>query len=430
MKHSVEQLSAIRRAVTVEVMAEDVEKAFQSAIQKINNEANVPGFRKGKIPEQVILQRFAKDVELEAVRALVRTTFPEAVREEGLSPLSEPEIETPSALLHGQPFTYKAIVEVYPTVAVEGVGGLTLKQMKIEVTDQEVEGELLRLQRQMTQLEPAAEGELGPGMIAMIDFKGTAGGEPFAGSEAENYIVDFGTGALLEEFEVEIKGMKEKEERAISFDYPKDFFKKEIAGKRGEFKVTLKELRRKVVPELNDEFAKELGQFTDLNAVRADIRKRIQEFKERMVASSLREQAIRGLIEKNQGLEVPTALINSELSNMIDQLRQQLEARGQKLDTDKVDPRKFVQENLKEATDRARGFMLVRQVMDEHKIEVTEEELSKRLEEMALEARATAQQVREYLEKNQQLEAVRSQLLFEKTLDMVVSKSKIEEAQG
>lgn len=430
MTHTVEQLSAIRRSITVEAPAEAVEKAFKEAVAKVNAEAKVPGFRPGKIPEQVILQKFGKDVELEAVRALVRDTFPPAVTEAGLNPLSEPEIETIAPIVHGQPYTYKAVVEVYPEVKVQGLSELTLERHEIEVLDAEVENELLGVQRQMTQLEPSPEGELGPGLIGMIDFKGTAGGEPFPGSEAENYVVDFGTGALLQEFEAQIQGMKHQEERDIAFDYPADFFKKEIAGKRGEFKVKLKDLRRKIVPELSDAFAKELGDFANLDAVREDIRKRIHEYKERMAVASLREQAIRGLIEKNQGLEVPTTLINSELSNMIDQLRQQVEARGQKFDVSKMDARRFVQENIKEATDRARGFMLVRQVMLDEKVELTEEELQERINRMASESRATPQQVREYLEQNKQMDSVRSQAIFEKSLDVVVGKAKVVKAKA
>ncbi|HPM42136.1 MAG TPA: trigger factor, partial [bacterium] len=256
MKASIETISKIKRQITVEATADSVKKAFASAIEKIRKEAKVPGFRKGKVPDNVIEGRFGEDLEVEAIRELVRATYPKAVEETGAKPLADPSVEPVGKIEKGKPFTYKAAFEVYPDFTAEGYEGLKLEQEKVEVVDDEVEGELRRLQRQRTQLEPAPEGALGPGMIAMIDFKGTAGGSAFPGSEAENYVVDFGGGNLLEEFEVQIEGMKASEERDIEFDYPADYFKKEIAGKRGAFNVKVKEVRKKVVPELSDEFAK------------------------------------------------------------------------------------------------------------------------------------------------------------------------------
>lgn len=427
MKTTIEKISQIRQAITVEVPAEVVEKAFVAALEKVGKEAKIPGFRSGKVPENILMQKFGPEVEVEAVKHLVRETYPNALQENGINPLSEPDVEPKGKILHGQPYTYKAIFEIYPEVKASGYDGLKLTREKIAVTDEEIEAELKRAQRQLTQLEPASDGELGPGMLGKIDFKGTAGGEPFVGSEATDYVVDFGTGALLNEFEVEIKGMKEKEERDISFHYPTDFFKREIAGKKGEFRVKLKELRRKVVPELNDEFAKSLGSFENLNAVRADLKKRIAEYKENVQRSMLREQAIRAIIEKHSDLEVPTAIIDSELGNMLEQLKRQIEAQGRKFADANIDSKKFVSENVKEATERARGYMLARAISTQEKIEITDAELDERINKIAADYRNAPAQVREYFEKNKLIDGLRGQMLFEKTLDFVVNKAKVEE---
>jgi trigger factor len=427
MKHSVEKIDAIRHRISVEVPAEMVERAYKAAMEKINKEADVPGFRKGKIPEQVLLQRFGQDIEVEAIKEAVRLTYPDAIREAGVHPLSDPEVDPTGKLLHGQPFTYKAIFEVYPEVVLKKYEGLELTSQKISVSQEEIEGELRRLQQQMTQLAPEPEGEIGPGMIAKIDFKGTAGGQAFPGSEAEDYVVDFGAGTLLEEFEVQIKGMKMGEERDIAFHYPTDFFKRDIAGKKAEFRVKLKDLHRKVVPELDDAFAKELGDYGDLAAVRAEIEKRIKAYKEQMVATNLHEQAIRALIADHQDLDVPTALIDSELGNMLEQLRRRLESQGRTFEDAKIDAHQFVRENVKEATDRARGYMLVRAIMEKEGIAVTEPEIEERMQRLAAESRATSEQVKDYFQKENHLEGLRSQMLFEKTLAFVVSKAKVKE---
>jgi len=429
MKASIETISKIKRQITVEATADSVKKAFASAIEKIRKEAKVPGFRKGKVPDNVIEGRFGEDLEVEAIRELVRATYPKAVEETGAKPLADPSVEPVGKIEKGKPFTYKAAFEVYPDFTAEGYEGLKLEQEKVEVVDDEVEGELRRLQRQRTQLEPAPEGALGPGMIAMIDFKGTAGGSAFPGSEAENYVVDFGGGNLLEEFEVQIEGMKASEERDIEFDYPADYFKKEIAGKRGAFNVKVKEVRKKVVPELSDEFAKELGSFATMSEVRADLKKRILEYKEAVAKNMLREQAIRQLIEKHNELEAPTPLIEAELGNMIEQLDRQLKAQGRSLADEKIDGKQFVHAHAKEAANRAKGYMIVNAIASQEKVEVTDEELEGRIGEIAAANRQPIQKIKEHMQKNNLMEQVRSQLRFEKTLDLVLSKAKISQTK-
>jgi len=304
---------------------------------------------------------------------------------------------------------------------------LSLEREKVAVSADEVDAEMKRLQQQMTQLEPSPEGKIGKGMIAMINFSGTAAGEVFPGSEAENYVVDFGSGNLLKEFEVQIEGMKANEERTIEFHYPKDYFRKDIAGKKGEFTVKAREIRRKIVPELNDDFAKELGQFKNLKEVKADLKKRITEYKEMVVRNQLMEQAMRKLIEKHQDMEVPTTLIDSELGNMLEQLKKQMEARGQTIQDANIDPKEFVKANVKEATSRARGYMLVSAIASKEGVEVSEDEVEARIGQIATQSRQPVAKVKQEMEKNNQMGGLRSQVVFEKTLDLILSKAKIKE---
>ncbi|MBN1282479.1 MAG: trigger factor [Proteobacteria bacterium] len=424
-KQQVEIIDSIRRGLVIHVPAAAVEKAFDAAMEKVKQEAKLPGFRKGKLPDSVVMQRFGREVEAEAMQGAIRESYPTALRESGIVPLSDPRVEPRGKFERGKPFEYKAVLEVYPDVKVKKYGGLELTREKVEVTDADVEAELAALQRQMTQLEPIPSGEIGSGMVAMIDFKGTAGGKEFHGSQAENYVVDFGSGHLLEQFEAEISGMKAGEERDIAFHYPTDFFRREIAGTKGEFKVKVKEVRRKVVPELDDSFAKELGDYKTLDDVRAEIRRRIAEYRESVAQSALREQAVRSIIAGHQDLEVPTALIDAELGNMIEQMKRNAQARGQKFDASKIDSQDFVKRNVKEATDRARGYMLVRHISEEEKIEVSDNEMEERINRMAQDSRNQPAKIKEYLNKNKMMESLRSQVLFEKTLDFVVSKAKV-----
>ena len=425
MKTSLETLDSIKQRLTVEVDGQDVTASRRKVLDEMRKEIQAPGFRKGKVPDDIIIQRHGDEVISETIKQVVRDTYPAAVREAGAKPLGDPRIEPEGKPQPDRPFTYKATFEVYPEVTATGYEKLSLEREKVVVTDEEVEGELGRLQQRMTQLEPMPEGKIGPGTVAVIDFKGTAGGEPFAGSEAENYVVDFGSGRLLEEFEIQIEGMKAGEKRDIQFIYPQDYFKGEVAGKEGKFQITAKEVRRKVVPKIDDEFARELGKYSSIAEVRADLKKKIGEFKEMVERNRLKEQAIRSLIEKHKELQVPFAVIDAELGNMLEQLKQQMAARGQTLDESKFDAREFVQANVKEATDRARGYMVVEAVARQEKIEVSDEELEARVGAMAAQSKRPVPDVRRELQEKGLYERLRGQMRFDKTLDFILDKAKI-----
>ena len=430
MKASLEKINTVRQKLAVEVPADHVGKAYSAAIENIRKEAKVSGFRKGKVPAQIIEKRFGDEISDEAAKIVVKETFALAVKETEAKPLSEPEFASAKRLENNAPYSYDAYFDVYPEFKATGYEGLKLEREKVEVDDKEVDAELNRLQHQMTQLEPSPEGELGPGMVAFIDFKGTADGKTFQGSEAENYVVDYGTGALLEEFEIRIKGMKGGEQRDISFKYPDSHFKKEIAGKEGKFSVKVKEVRRKIVPNLDDEFAKELGgNFSTLNDVRKDIKEKIAEYKELLMKNKLRDQAIHTLIEKHKDLEAPTVLIEAELSNMLQQLDNQLKARGKTLADAKIDSKEFVKTNLEDATNRAKGYLIVSAITQQEKIDITEAETNTKLDEIAKQNRQPVAKIKEHFEKNKLMGQLNSQLLFEKTLDFVLNKAKIVEVK-
>lgn len=429
MKTSLEKISSVRHALKVEVPAETVAKGFEEAAKKLKADVKIPGFRKGKVPDNIIAQRFGEDLESEAVKWVVVHTFSDAVKEANAVFIGDPEFAPEGKIAKDKPFTYKAHFDVYPEYEADGYAGLKLEREKFTVTDEEVESELKRLQTQMTQLEPVSDGEVGPGMIAMIDFKGTADGKPFQGSEAENYVVDFGSGHLLEEIEVKIKGMKASEERDIKFTYPEKYFKKEVAGKEGAFKVKVKDVRRKIVPELNDEFAKELGKFATLDEVRKDLREKIAAYKESVVKSWLRDRTIRQLIEKNQKLEVPLTMIQAEINNMLEQMDRNLRAQGKSLADQKVDAKEFVRANEKEAADRARGYIIMSTISKKENITATDEEIEERLKTIAAQNRQPLAKAKEHFEKNKLMPQLKSQIIFEKTLDFVLDKAKITEVK-
>lgn len=428
MKATLEPINSVSQAVTVEVPATTVEQCRQKILKKIADDAKLPGFRKGKVPLEMVEKRVGKDVDRDIVEEVVRQTYPDALRQVGGRPISDPRIDA-KPLLAGAPFSYKAIFEIFPEVKVEKYDGLKLSRDKIEVSADDVARELGILRQRMTQLEPAPEGELMEGMMALVDFAGTADGRSFEGSKAENFVVDFGSGNLLADFEAEVRGMKSGEKRSITFRYPADYFNKQVAGKEGKFEVTVKEVRRKLIPELDHEFAKSFGNFDTLQALEKDMKQRIHAHKDEHERRKLHRQIIEQLAGQ-QAIEVPEVMVHAELSSMLEQLDRELKAQGQTLEKAGVDIQAFVKTNYGEALLRTRGFLLVHAIAKQGGLAVTDEEKSARIKALASQAGESEANIRSYLDKEGRMGRLETELLLEKTLDFILGKSKIKEVKA
>jgi trigger factor len=422
-----EDVSSVQQRLKVEVPPQLLKKSVETAMNKMKNEVKIPGFRKGKVPTEMLKQRLGGDFKDEVVRQVVRDTYPDAVKLADAKPISDPNIEPGDLdIEQDKPFNYDALFEIYPTVEAKDYNGLKLEREKVEVTDKEVDLELKGLQRQMTQLEPAPDAKLGKGVLGRIDFTGTAGGQKFEGCEAKDFIVDLDEGNLMPEFEKQIVGMKEKEEKDVEFEYPKDYFNKEIAGKKGMFHVVLKELRKKVVPELDDSFAKDLGPYKKLDEVKQILKDRIIQIKENHQRGSMHRQILEQLAA-NQPIEIPDAMVSRELGHMLEELAHQLEQQGKTLQDSGVDASAFVKEHVDEATLRVRGMILTNSVADQEKITVSDDEVNQRITAMAAQSGQPEAKVRQHMEQNDLIPGLKGQMLIEKTLDFLVEKAKIKE---
>lgn len=426
LKTTLEKLKSIRHKLHVEVAPERAAKSADAALREMQAETAIKGFRKGQAPLDVLKKYLGAEADKEIAKRIVKDTYGDALRQESVVPISEPLVEY-EAYVEGKPFVYRAEYEVNPEVKIPEYEGLALEAEKIDVTNEEVEGELKRIRHQMTQLEPAPDGELSVGMVAIVDFKGTVDGKSFKGSDAENFVVDYGT--LLPAFEEGLKGMKAGEERDITFSYPGDYYNKEIAGKQGAYHVKLKELRKKIVPELNDDFAKSLGKFQNMNEVREDMKKHIMAAKEDFRRRSLGVQAIRKLAEKDS-FEVPDIMIQNELGAMLDDVARQIQAHGQTLEEAGLDTKKFIEENMEEASKRVRCYLIAFTIAKNANLEIKDEELEQRLVAIGRQTNQPVEKVKAHFEKENLMGQLRSQLLYEKTLDFIVGKSKVKEVKA
>lgn len=424
MKTKLETVSAIKKKITVDLSVERVLEALEKAYQRVQKKAKMNGFREGKVPRNLLEVHFRRDAENEAVELLIDGSFTDALKQEAADPVSRPNVSA-GPFQKDAPFTYTLEFEVTPTVELNDYQGLTLEKTEREVKEEYVEKRLESIQKSMTQLEPAKDdATLGDGYVAFVDFKGTADGKEFKGGKADNFLVDVGGGSLLPEFEKEMMGMKKGESKKVEFDYPKDYFNKELAGRHGQFDVTIKELKFKRVPELNDDLAKDMGNYKTLAEVKADIKKRMAEAVEHEAKRELADHAMEELVKKHK-FEVPESVVAQELKDMFDGFVRQLQSQGKKFEETGMKVEQFIEQYKPVAESRVKGYYILDAIAKAEKIEVLESDIEERLKTTATNVNQPLEKVREYYETNNLLGGLKFQILNEKTLDFVITKAKI-----
>lgn len=425
MNIQIEETSKLQRKITVEIPWEDVEKELDTAYRELQRRAKVRGFRPGKVPRKVLEQYYRRTVEGEVVDNLVNVGFRKAVDDHDLFPIDRPQLEQFPAVKKGEPLAFVATVEVKPEVTPEKWEGLEVERKVREVTDAEVEAELLQMRDKATVVEPVTDREEArSGDLAVVDFFGYADGETFKGGKGINYTVELGGGRMIPGFEDQLVGMKVGDEKSFTLGFPEGEGPEEVQGKEVEWKVELKELKTKILPELDDEFAKDLGEYDTLDELRNGIRNNLATREDAKSRRLFRGQVTDVLVEANE-VEAPAPMVERQVEFMLQ------------------DALRFVQNTddpkLKEAIDKLRvearpaaekqvkSTLLLEGVAREAELEVTDEELDGRIQEMAREYRMTAAQVRQQLSENDQLDSLRYNLLQDKALDLVVERARVTE---
>lgn len=424
MKTQLEDISPVKKSLKVDVLPDVVLETRHQAVKEFQQKATLPGFRQGKAPAKLIEEKFLAEIQKQTIEKIVDQTLIPALQETGVRPVSPPEIE-PGLWQAGGGFSYKAIFEVLPEVPLKekDYKGLKLEKEEVEVSKEEIDQELKRLQEALTQLEPLSnDTAASDGHVVIIDYKGRADGKDFKGGEAKDFPVEIGAGALLKDFEEGLKGAKGRENRSLELTYPQDYFNKDLAGKKGEFKITVKSVRKKIVPEFNDDFAKDLGNFKNIGEVKEDVKKRIVQLKENDQKNHLFNQIIRQLSD-TVSFEVPESLVHNELRHMLNDLAKDMKAQGQ--DLQKLDLKEVVKHLEPNAKTRVKSFLALNKLTELLKVDVTDAELDQRFEGIAKASQATLPEVKAYYEKNKLTNSLKTRILHEKALEIVLKESKI-----
>lgn len=419
MKVDAEELSPTKKRIQVEVPPPQVKEAVETLYRDLNKRVKIKGFRPGKTPRDVLERHYGDYIKEQAISHLINETYPQAISQESLEPISPPTIDT-GELTAESPFTYSAVVEVRPNIEVTGYKGLRLKRKKEKVTSKEVQGELERLRMMHSHLEPVeGRDHVQKGDIVLLDFQGLLDGRPLRDGKAENYSLEVGSGSMVPGFE---EGLIEKktgvlEEIAVVF--PDDHPRVDLAGKEVTFQVTVKEIRRRILPALDDDFAKDVGDYQDLDALKDRIEKDLEGAKEHRLTEELREAAIDQLLQANP-VEIPSYLVERRTDELLQDLKLRMAAQKQELPPE--DEGKAREEYQKVAEREVRTSLLLEEIGRQESIEVKPEEVEERLQKMA----SVYQRPLEELQQNSSLKAtVQRALEREKVLDFIIAEAEV-----
>ncbi|AYC29779.1 trigger factor [Paenisporosarcina cavernae] len=412
--------------LTVEVPAEKVNEGLDKAFQKVVKEINVPGFRKGKMPRKMFEQRFGvESLYQDALDFILPDAYANAVDEAGIDPVDRPEIDI-EKMEKGENLIFTAKVTVKPEVKLGDYKGLEVSKEDASVTDEEIDAQLQDQQQRHAEMVVKEDGAIEEGDTATIDFEGFLGEEAFEGGKGTDHDLEIGSGSFIPGFEEQLVGVKAGESKDITVTFPEEYHAEELAGKEATFKVTVKEVKGKELPELNDEFAKMIdGTVEGMDALRAQLKERTAKEKETAADNALKDE----LVEKaadNAEMEIPQAMIDSEVDRMMNDFAQRLQSQGMNLDLyfqfSGQDEDALRAQMKEDAEKRVRVSLTLEAIAEAEGFTASEEEVNAEMEKMSQQFNMTTEQIRTALGGTFALE---NDLKMQKTIDFLVDNAKI-----
>ncbi len=386
MSVQVENLEKNMAKLTIEVSAEEFEKALDKAYHKNKNRINVPGFRKGKASRAMIEKMFGAGIFYEdAANVLIPEAYDKAAEESGLDIVSRPEIDV-TQMEKGKSFIFTAEVAVKPEVTLGDYKGVEIDKIDTTVTEEELNAEIDRVRDQNSRTVIVEDRPAQDGDITVIDFEGFVDGVAFEGGKDEDYPLTLGSHSFIDTFEEQLVGKNIGEEIEVNVTFPEDYQAKELAGKPAMFKVTIKEIKVKELPELDDDFAQDVSEFESLAEYKEDVKKTLSERKEAQ-AKNQKEEAVVAKIVENASMEIPEPMLNGQVRQMADDFAQRIQSQGltveQYFQFTGMDRNKFLETLRPQALKRIQSRLVLEAVAKAENIEASEEEIEKEIENMA-----------------------------------------------
>jgi trigger factor len=377
METTVKELPDSRVRVDVDVDPKDVEGSIARTAQQLGKDMKLPGFRKGKVPPEMVVQRLGRQTVLtEALQSSLGDWYERAMLESGVNPVGDPKLDLSDLPEEGKPLRFSVEVAVRPRAELGEYKGLEVGRPEPEVPEEAVETEINRLREGFARLNPV-ERAAQEGDVLLIDFEGSIDGEPFEGGTAHDYLLELGEGRVLPELEKGLDGAEPGEERQVPVSFPDDYQGEEVAGKTAQFDVTVKEVREKELPELDDDFAAEASEFDTLDELREDISEKIKEILDRQIAERFREDALDAAVAKAQ-VELPDSVIDARAEEMWHRVERSLRRQGMEPDNYLQLQGKTREEMLEQARPDAERALkreaVLESIAEAEGIEITEED--------------------------------------------------------
>lgn len=425
MNVKVEDVSSIKKKLIFEVASEQVDKEIRKALQKIGKKAKIKGFRAGKVPESVLEKYYGGQMEQDVLASLINATYFKALQEHDIPAVGEPSIVESSGINKGEAFTYEAEVEIKPEVTARDYTNLSLEKEKFVPDPKAVEGRLEEMRASRSQVEVSGRQEARLGDSVVIDFEGFIGEDAFAGGKGEDYLLELGSGSFIPGFEEQLVGMQRDETRDVEVTFPEDYGQEELAGKPAVFKVVMKEIKEKVVPELDDEFAKGFGVDT-LDELKEQVQTSYELQETNRVENDLREKLVSKLIENNP-LEIPEAMIARQLDYMYDNITNRMQSQGMSPEMLGLTPENFRENYRKTAIEQVSGNLILEAIGRQENIVADESEIDAKLEEIAAMANAPIDMVKKYYASADARNGLMAQIAEEKVVGFLLENAKVKE---
>lgn len=426
MSVQVENLEKNMAKLTIEVSAEELEKAIQAAYMKQKSQISLPGFRKGKVPRHMIEKMYGAEIFFEdAANMLINQEYPKAVDESGVDIVSRPTIDI-TQLEKGKSFIFTAEVAVKPEVTLGKYMGVQVTKIDTSVTEEEVMAEIDRERESNARMITVEDRPVADGDTAVIDFEGFVDGVAFEGGKGENHSLVIGSHSFIDTFEEQLVGKNAGEEVEVNVTFPEEYHAAELAGKPAVFKVKINEIKAKELPELDDEFAQDVSEFDTLAEYKESVEKKLVERKEADAKRTKEDEAIQKIIDKSK-MEIPDAMVDTQTRSMVDDFANRIAQQGlsmeQYMQFTGMTVEKMMEQMKPEALKRIQSSLVLEAIAKEENIEVSDEEVDEELKKMAEMYGMEVEKLKEYMG-DAEKDSMKKDMAIQKAVDLIMENIK------
>jgi trigger factor len=429
MKTSLEDITSIKKKLSIEIGSEEVDKKLNKAYRELGKKAKVPGFRPGKVPRKILERRFAEQVAEDVTRDLINESFPRAIEEVKTFPLGVPSLEK-ETLKQGQDFMYSAVMEVRPQFGVKDYLGLEVEKEKCFVTEEDVVNQLEQIRQAHGKLASVEQDRpIRKDDYVVLDYDGFEGDRPLDSIKSSNFLLKVGSNDFHPRFEESLIGLNKEAEAEIKVDFEDSYYNSNLAGRSVNFKVKTIDIKEMILPELNDEFVQSLGaDFKDLDDLKDKVRETTTEQEEKRIERELYQRLLEKIMD-TVDFESPQVLIESEIDYAVETFKQNLIKSGSSLEKIGISDKRLRNDFRPASEKRVREKLVLSEIAKQDEITVDEEDLAGTFKELAASTGQDPEDIRRYYEARNLVDSLREKLIEEKTLNYLVEHAKVSEVE-